>query len=74
MLSEIVTAIPVPAFAVVKLPAFVKVTFAVSALKTPTKVPPVTVAVGVPLYTLLATVVPVTVSIFGVMLAVTLAG
>ena len=49
MVLAMVTAMPLAALGLLKLPALVRVTFAVSALKTPTKVPPVTVAAVVPL-------------------------
>ena len=49
MLSAIVTAILEPAFALTKLPAFVRVTFEASAVIRPTKVPPVITAAVEPL-------------------------
>ena len=65
---------PLPAFGDEKVPAFVKVTFARSAVMTPDKVPPVTVASVVPSYTLFATTVPVTVIGFGVIFILTALG
>ena len=63
-----------PAFTDEKLPALVRVTLAKSAVITPDKVPPVTVAVVVPSYTLLETTVPVTVIDFGVIFILTALG
>ena len=74
MLSLIVTAIALPAFAELNVPACVKLTLARSPAITPDKVPPVTVATLLPLYTLSVIVVPVTVSTFAVMFADKLAG
>ena len=62
-------AVPTPE--VIKVPALVKVTFALSAVITPAKVPAVTVAEVVLSYSLLETNVPVTVNSLGVILAVT---
>ena len=69
MLLLIVTAIPLAALALTKLPACVSSTLALSAAITPTRDPPLIVAEVVPLYTLSATTVPLTVNARGVMLA-----
>ena len=68
MLSAMVTALPVPASLSAKLPLCVSTN--TSAPCTPTKVPPLTLAVVVASYTLLATMVLLTVRSRWLMLAV----
>ena len=61
-------AIPLATFLLAKLPACTKLT--ASLLMTPTNEPPLSVATSPPSYTLLDTVVPVTVNDLGVTLTV----
>ena len=61
---------PLLTFGDENLPACVNVTLEASAVKTPTKEPPVITALVVPSYTLLATVPSLIVMLFGVITAV----